>query len=397
MERIDIFIAGGGLAGLVAAAAFGQAGFSVLLADPAPPPPDEAAESSDLRSTAYLRPARALIERAGLWQALAPHATRLEMLRVIDSVGWPPEVRETRVFRADETGDEPFGWNLPNWRARRVLAETIADLPSVTLRFGAGFSRLVQREGEALVTLTDGTRLRARLALGADGRASPLREAAGIGVETQRYGQKALAFSVTHEMPHGNVSTEIYNRGGAFTLIPLGDDHARPASAVVWMNEGRRAVELAGMAEDAFEAEMEVRSCGVLGRLRLATERQIWPVVTQRARAMTAQRVALIAEAAHVLPPIGAQGLNTSLNDVAALVALAGEAPERLGEPVMLEAYARARGRDVAARARAIDLFNRVCMSGAVPVQSLRLAGLRAVHGIAPFRRAVMRAGLGSQ
>ncbi len=392
MERVDLFISGGGLAGLIATAAFGQAGFRVVLADPAPPSGDE---GSDLRSTAYLQPSRTLIERAGLWQALAPHATPLEVLRVVDSVGWPPEIRESREFRAEETGEAAFGWNLPNWRARRVLAEAIAALPGVSLRLGTGFRTLVQRESEALVTLSDGARLRARLALAADGRASPLREAAGIGVDVTRYGQKALAFSVTHDLPHEGVSTEIYNRGGAFTLVPLGDAGGRPASAVVWMDDGPRAVALAAMEAGAFAAEMQARSCGVLGALELATGRQVWPVVTQRAQAMVAQRVALIAEAAHVLPPIGAQGLNTSLQDVAVLVGLAVAAPEALGAPAMLDAYAAARGRDLAARARAIDLFNRVCKSGLVPVQSLRLAGLRAVHGIAPLRRAAMRAGLG--
>lgn len=395
MEKVDVFISGGGLAGLIAAAAFGQAGFSVLLSDPVAPPADAGADGSDLRSTAYLRPARDLIEGAGLWRALAPHATPLDTLRLVDTTGWPPAIRETRSFEAAEMGEGPFGWNLPNWRARAVLAEAIAGLPRVTLRHGTGFSRLVQRSSEALVTLTDGTHLRARLALGADGRGSPLREAAGIGVATTRYGQKALAFAVTHPDPHVNVSIEVYNRGGAFTLVPLADHEGQPASAVVWMNEGPRAAELRGMDNPAFEMAATERSCGLLGSLSLATDRQLWPVVTQRARSLTAQRVALLAEAAHVLPPIGAQGLNTSLHDVSALVALAEAAPGRLGEASMLDAYARTRSRDIAARARAIDLLNRVCMSGAVPVQSLRLAGLRAVHGITPVRRAVMRAGLG--
>ena len=395
MERVDIFISGGGLAGLIAAASFGQAGFSVCLADPSPPPANDANPAADLRTTAYLRPSRDLIDRAGLWDALAPYATPLETLRIVDTARWPPEIRETRDFRSDDLGDAPFGWNLPNWRARVVLADAIAQLPRVSLRLGTGFARLVSRETEALVTLTDGSRLRAKVAIAADGRNSALREAAGIGTETTRYGQKALAFSVTHPESHGNTSTEIYNQGGAFTLVPAPDQDGTPCSSVVWMNDGPRATDLQRLDRTSFEAVLTERSCGVLGPLSLASERQMWPVVTQRADDLAAQRVALIAEAAHVMPPIGAQGLNTSLQDVGTLLSLAMESPEAVGSASMLAAYARARGRDIAARARVIDLFNRVCMSGEAPIQSLRLAGLRAVHGLTPIRRAVMRAGLG--
>jgi 2-octaprenyl-6-methoxyphenol hydroxylase len=115
-----------------------------------------------------------------------------------------------------------------------------------------------------------------------------------------------------------------------------------------------------------------------------------------RADRLTGERVAVIAEAAHVMPPIGAQGLNTSLADVAALADIAARAPGDLGTPAMLAAYARARAGDIHARAAVIDLFNRVVGSGAAPLQAARLMGLRAVHGIAPVRQAVMRAGLGN-
>lgn len=395
VTSVDIFISGGGIAGLVAAAAFGGAGFSVCLADPAPPVNSAEDDGSDLRSTAYLQPARDLLDTAGLWRTLAPHATPLDALRVIDTTGWPPETTAIREFRADELGDLPFGWNLPNWLTRKVLADHIATLDRVDLRLGTGFARLLQRESAALITLTDGSRLSARLAIAADGRASPLREAAGIGTSITRYGQKALAFSVTHAHGHNNTSTEIYNAGGAFTLVPLPDHQGGPASAVVWMNDGPRAAELLAMDTAAFEAAMTARSTGLLGHLTLASPRRMWPVVTQRATQLTAQRVAITAEAAHVLPPIGAQGLNTSLNDIAALLQIATAAPGDIGTTSMLTRYAANRARDIKARATVIDLFNRICRSDAEPVQALRTAGLKAVYDITPVRRAIMQAGLG--
>ena len=395
-ETTDIFISGAGIAGLAAAIGLARAGFRVTLADPAPPPV-ETDDGADLRSTAFLAPARALLEEAGLWARLASHATPLETLRVIDLSGEPPEIRTERAFRSADLNEPAFGWNLPNWLTRQVLAEAAADTPGLTLKFGAGFARLLTREAEALVTLTDGSRLSARLALAADGRASPLREAAGIEVRTTRYGQKALAFAVTHPEPHGNVSTELYHAGGAFVLVPLPDHDGQPASAVVWMQEGAEALRLAALDDIAFGAAASDRSAHVLGPLTAVTPRRVWPVVTQRATRLTAERTALIAEAAHVLPPIGAQGLNTSLHDVRALIDLAREAPDTLGTRAFLDRYARAREADIRARARVIDLYNRICRSDAPPLQALRSAGLKLVHDLPPLRQGVMRAGMGSR
>lgn len=394
-DTTDVFISGGGIAGLIAAAAFSDLGFSVVLADPTPPPQSADAEGSDLRSTAYLKPACDLLNRIGVWSDLAPSATPLERLRVIDSAGTPPAAQTTRSFEASDLGEPAFGWNLPNWLTRKLLAEKLAAAGNVDLRFGNGFADILTREREAIVTLTDGGRLRARLAVAADGRASPLRDAKGIGVETTRYGQKALAFVVTHAVPHDNVSTEIYLSGGAFTLVPLADHDGQPASAVVWMNDGRRAAELASMDAEAFSDAATERSTGVLGRLSLVTQRRSWPVVTQRATALVAERTVILAEAAHVLPPIGAQGLNTSLHDVASLVNLAAARPDGLGDQTLLTAYAKARATDIHARAKAIDLFNRVCRSHNPSVQALRGLGLKLVHDVAPLRKGVMRAGMG--
>lgn len=393
--RTDILISGGGIAGLTAAAAFARDGFSVILADPALPAADAQTDGSDLRSTAFLAPAIALFREAGLWDALALHAARLDTLRVVDTTGWPPEIRDERAFRAEDVTDGPFGWNLPNWLTRKVLARTLSGSSYVDLRLGTGFASMLTRESGAIVRLTDGSRIEARLVVGADGRASPVREAAGISVDVTRYGQKALAFAVTHPHPHDNTSTELYNEGGAFVLVPLPDHKGGPASAVVWMERGPRAVELAAIDARTLARLATERSCGILGQLDLASPVRLWPVVTQVAERLTAERTALVAEAAHVLPPIGAQGLNTSLHDVATLVRLAADAPQALGTPAMLAAYEKARATDIHVRAHVIDLFNRVCRSGGAPLQALRLGGLRVVHDVAPLRRAVMRAGLG--
>lgn len=392
-RTIDILVSGGGIAGLAAAAAFGARGFSVLCVDPAPPVRTMEDSGADLRSTAFLQPARDLLDAAGLWDRLAPHATPLQVMRIVEAGRGAPVSRD---FDAADLGPLPFGWNLPNWLLRREMAARIADMDHVEFRAGTGFAGLTAREDRALVRLTDGSRVAAKLVVAADGRNSAVREACGIEVRTRRYGQKALAFAVTHERPHDNVSIEIHRSGGPFTLVPLPDHEGKPSSAVIWMEPGREVERLAALPISDFDIEATARSERALGRLHLVTGRQSWPIIMQTARALTARRVALVAEAAHVMPPIGAQGLNTSLADVACLVDLAAARPEGLGDAAMLDVYARRRAGDIALREHGIDALNRIAIAGGPWAQGLRGFGLGLMHDIAPLRRRLMRLGLGA-
>ena len=392
----DILISGGGIAGLIATAAFGAAGFRVLCVDPAPPVTTRESEGSDLRSTAFLQPAQAFLAQAGLWDRLAPHATPLQVMRIVDAGGEFPEPRLSRDFNAADISDQPFGWNLPNWLLRREIAAHLADLPGVTFRPGTATTRLFTRDASARVGLSDGRRVEVRLVIAADGRGSPMRQAAGIPVRTTRFGQKALAFAVTHPLPHDNVSTEIHRSGGPFTLVPLPDHEGRPSSAVVWMEEGPKAEALMALPPEAFEQEMSQRSCHLFGPLTLASRRTIWPIIAQEATRLTAQRLALVAEAAHVVPPIGAQGLNMSLADMRVLHDLASTSPDRLGAPEMLDAYSRARLPDIRARLAGITALNRASMLSAPALRDARAAALNLLYGAPPVRRTLMQLGLGA-
>lgn len=393
-DTTDILISGAGLAGLIAAAAFGGQGFHVLCIDPSPPVTTEDAPDSDLRSTAFLAPSVAFLERIGLWERLSPFATALQTMRIVDAGGATPTARLTRDFEAAEIGSGPFGWNLPNWLLRREIAAFLAQMPNVELISGTGTADVTARLDAALVTLTDGRRIRARLLIAADGRNSPVRQALGIGVRTFRYGQRALAFAVTHEFPHDNISTEVHRAGGPFTLVPLPDRDGKPCSAVVWMDGGAETLRRAALSPARFTAELNERSAGVLGRLTPVTRLTQWPIISQIADRLTAPHTALVAEAAHVLPPIGAQGLNTSLADLAALLELSIEGP---GNADSLAAYERARHAQTHARLIGIDALNRASQAGPRPLRDLRAAALGGLHGVAPLRRFLMRTGLGTR
>ncbi len=391
----DILVAGGGIAGLTAVAAFAADGHRVLSVEPTLPPKGLEDADADLRSTAFLEPSVALLQEIGLWDAVAGYGTDLEVMRLIDAGGVENAIRTTADFRAADLGQARFGVNLPNWPLRQAFATHLEGLAGVEMLSGVRVEGMVARSTGAFARLSDGRQVRAKLVVAADGRDSGLRAASGITVRRWGHGQKALVFAVSHPLPHENVSTEIHRTGGPFTLVPLPDRDGVPHSAVVWMERGPEAGALAAMDEEDFEAALNARACGVLGPLKLATRRAVWPIIAQTASAMAAPRLALIAEAAHVMPPIGAQGLNLSLADIRCLRDLMRGA-EDVGSDTLLDRYHSARHGEVLARIAGVDLLNRAALAAPQPLRDLRNMGLRVLDGT-PLKQAAMRAGLGGQ
>lgn len=397
LASTDIFISGGGVAGLTAAAAFGAAGFDVIIADPMPPITDAETHGADLRTTAFLQPARDFLDTAGLWDRLSPFATPLQIMRIVDAGGEDATARVTRDFDAADIGDQPFGWNLSNWLLRREILARLSNLPNVDFRAGIGFASMLTRTSEARVTLSDGSRISAKLVIGADGRNSPVRDAAGITAKTTRYGQSAGTFAVTHDAPHNNISTEVHRTGGPFTLVPLPDLEGRPCSAVVWMENANEAQRLAALPTDEFNAAATRRSAETYGPLTLASRRMVWPIISQIADRLVGERTALVAEAAHVVPPIGAQGLNMSLADLACLLDLAQATPDALGSADMLATYHSRRHRDITLRVKGVGLLNRASQAENPLLRDLRAKGVEALYGLTPLRQAIMKLGLGAK
>ena len=398
MERIDtdILIAGGGIAGLLASAVLAEIGFDVICADPVPPVTDGAAAGADTRSTAFLMPSVQLLERAGLWPRLAAHAAPLRIMRIVDASA-PEGALETADFVSDDINQPAFAYNLPNWLIRREVLAHLQTRANAQLLAPCRVEGMLARSSGAIVTLSGNRQLRAPLVIAADGRNSPLRKAAGIAAKKWSYGQKALVFVVHHpDLPHENVSTEVHKSGGPFTLVPLPDAHQ---SAVVWMATGPEIAALNTLDDAAFGQAATARSAHVLGALTLVAGRATWPIIAQQAARLDGPRLALLAEAAHVIPPIGAQGLNMSLADLAALAGLLAEARnagQDIGAPALLARYSRARLPDMAARIAGVDALNRASMASAAPLHELRRQGLKLLHGVKPLRKAAMFAGLGA-
>jgi 2-octaprenyl-6-methoxyphenol hydroxylase len=386
---IDIAVVGAGPAGLAAALALAHGGASVALIGP--PPVPSSPPALDTRTAALLESSVDMLKALGLWDALLPHAAPLKAIRIIDASGnllRAPDVE----FSASELGLEAFGYNIANTALVEALyGRAAAILP---LLQSSNVDRIALDPDRAHLSGKQGWQISARLVVGADGRNSICREAAQIPASVQHDGQAAIATSFTHATPHRDISIELHRQGGSVTTVPLTDAHA---SSVIWVGESAEIDGLMRLDAAAFGTALAEGLDGLLGRIGEIGARAHFPVTRLNAESLVGPRTALVGEAGHVLPPIGAQGLNLGLRDVATLADCVSVAIKRGGDPggdEVLSAYDRARKLDVLTRTLGIDLLSRSLLSGFLPIQAARGIVSYGLNALPPLRRLVMRIGM---
>lgn len=381
MSKFEVAVIGGGLAGMIAAVALARGGRNVALV--APPSPKE-----DRRTTALMDQSIRFLDRLTLWEKLRPAAAPLTSMRIIDGTNRLLRA-PTTTFRSAEVGLDAFGYNFPNKALMDVLEAAVAAEGNIT-RFTDMAETIGIAPESVTITLAGGEEISADFAIGADGRKSKLRETAGIDVRTWSYPQSAMVLNFAHTLPHQNISTEFHTEHGPFTQVPLPGNR----SSLVWVQNPSDAAARVELSLTELGDVVEDRMQSLLGKVTVEEGVQIWPLSGMMAHRFGKGRIALIGEAAHVFPPIGAQGLNLSLRDIMALTDLLCARAEL---PVTADAgtsFDRKRRADIMTRTASVDLLNRSLLSDFLPVQVLRAAGLHVLSAIPPLRNIVMREGI---
>ena len=377
----EVAVIGAGPAGLVSAIALATAGVDTLVIAP----PVEA----DHRTTALLAGSVTALDTLGVWQACTRNAAPLKKLRIIDDTRRllrAPEV----LFTAAEIDCEAFGYNIEN---RYMVAALQARAAALGLPSIADPALTIESDTLGVTIRHAGGEARVQLAIGADGARSMCRAAAGIIMRRRAYRQAALTLNLAHAKAHDDTSTEFHTEQGPFTLVPLPGRR----SSLVCVVAPERCAELAAMEDAALSAEIERRAHSLLGTLRVEAGRGVFPLAVETADAYARNRIALVGEAAHVVPPIGAQGLNLGIRDaatIAEIVAAVHQQSEDIGGAEALRRYERERRADVVTRTLAADLLNRNLLANFLPAHGARGLSLYLVDRIGPLRRALMREGI---
>lgn len=377
----EVTISGGGPAGMMAALALSARGYRTVLLGPE-------TDRNDRRTTALMMPAIRFLEEIGVWSDIASEASPLASMRIVDAT--QRLIRSPAVtFRAGEIDEVAFGYNIPNAALNQKLAEAVENTSAVK-RITRPAIEYRNNGDHITITLAGGETLHTRLVVAADGRNSAAREAAGIRTRRWSYPQTAVVLSFTHEVAHENISTEFHTEEGPFTQVPLKGQR----SSLVWVVNPGRADMLLALNDAALAQRIENMMQSMLGKVTIDVRPQAWPLSGMVPLSFASKRTILIGEAAHVFPPIGAQGLNLGTRDVETLIKAISSDPSDPGSDRVIRAYDRGRRPDILARTGSVDALNRSLLSPMLPAQIARGVGLEMLRTFAPLRAFFMREGL---
>lgn len=382
----DVLVAGAGSAGLSIALALARAGLRTICVDPAP---RGATAVEAGRSVALLPESRAFLQSLGVWERIGGAAHPIAEFRFAEAGSRRTPVR----FQAADIGAEALAWNVPNAALRDAIDAEAGEAALLERIQPARILALSRRRDGVFAILDDGRRIRARLAVAADGRQSPTREGAGIRIRQWSHGRQAIAFIAASGRTEAGVCREYHGKGQTAALVPLQGNRV----AVVWVLPGAVASGLLRHGQAECEASFNEFVGDKDPWLQIETQPRSWPESYLVARSLTAQRIALSGEAAHCLSPVGAQGLNLSLADAAALRRLAeGAVREGLdpGSERLLSAYARSRHRDNGLRIALVEAYALAAsLPGRVPSRT-RIGAARALERLPQLRKLLIRGAL---
>jgi 2-octaprenyl-6-methoxyphenol hydroxylase len=376
----ECLVVGSGPVGILAGITLARMGRQVTVVG------SQALPQRDGRTVALLMASIDHLERLGIWTSLKSVSAPLVKMRIIDMTGSLLHVPPVK-FGAMELGDDAFGYNIELADFVAALQQAATNESNLSLIDASAADLKQTGHGKIVAELSNGMKIEAGLVVGADGKDSKVRNFVGINAKNWDYGQAALTAIMSHDRDHADISTEFHTREGPFTLVPLPGRR----SSLVWMMKPHKASELFAFTDEAFADAVEQQSQFILGRVKIVGGRSVVPMSGMRVDRFGVGCAAIVGEAAHVFPPIGAQGLNLGIRDLLALeLACKTASPEK----AVLK-YDQLRRADVVLRTAAVDLMNRSILADLVPVDFARSLGLLTISQIPPLRQFVMRRGSG--
>ena len=398
VRDVDVCVVGAGPVGATLACRLAAGGVRVAVVDRADLPPMEHPDF-DGRAYAVAAGSRKLLEAAGVWDALPQVPGPILDIRVSDGkVGRPPS-RLHLHFDHTQAGTEPFGWMVEARALRVALNAHMHRAPN--LQVFAPAEATAERRGDGtMVRITGGPEVACKLVVAAEGRSSPLREAAGIPVTRASYNQRGIVSAIAHELPHNGQALEHFLPGGPFAQLPMAPTEAAPhVSAIVWTERTAQADRIIKLDDAAFGRELARRLGGHLGAIRPIGRRWIYPLSAMHAHRYVDTRLALVGDAAHGVHPIAGQGLNLGFRDVMALsdlVVAAVQAGADPGAPALLRQYQRQRRPDNLLMLAATDVLDRLFSSDNPVLRLARDVGIAGVHRMPALKRIFMRQAMGA-
>jgi 2-octaprenyl-6-methoxyphenol hydroxylase len=388
-QDVEVLVAGGGLTGMLLGIACAGPGLEVAIVDPADPA-TVLDDNFDGRCSAIAYGSFRVLVALGLWPEIGPWAEPIKEIRVADD--------ESPLFLHYDHGQlrsgAPLGYIVENRVLRRVLIERARSLPSLSFLAPLAVGSVNTSAFAAVVAVTDGRRLTARLVAAADGRKSRLRRAAGIPAVEWRYRQTAIVTTVRHEHFHGGIAVEHFLPAGPFAILPMTGNRC----SIVWTERAELAARLIALSDKEFGAELAARFGNFLGAVKPVGPRWTYSLGLMLAERYVARRLALVGEAAHLIHPIAGQGLNLGIRDVAALAELVVDTRRAgldIGDDAVLSRYQRWRRFDTLLLAAVTDGLNRLFSNSIAPVQFARDLGFAAVQRLPPLKRLLMLHAMG--
>ena len=395
MSSENVIISGLGISGLITASLFCKEKLQVHCFEPR----DVSKLCEDKRTTAFLNPAIEVFKEIGIWGEIKPFAQPLKEMEIIDAAGFKKNGETVSVvFDPNEVSLKSFGYNIPNKRVTSTLLDFLREKRNFVLHNEDSLVDHYAFDQNILVKSAKGKVLEGQLLISCEGRDSKIRKREKISSFKASYNQLAMVFQVSHSENHKDRTTEILDTGGPFTIIPLRSASGQLKSTIVWMDSPEKINQAFNLGKTEFNAIIKKKSMGVRGDIKLTSGKQKWPVSSQITKALISKRTVLIAESSHVMPPTGAQGLNTSVEDIIYLYKICKKAlrsNKDIGEDKVLRRYSLVRFPLIGGKVFGIHLLNKISMTENRFLKTARKNFLKHLKENSAFKKTLIKVGLG--